>query len=88
MIRYFIEYHHFWLCKDNFGHECKVLLHHVCLFRGVVDDKFVIMDDYATCYRTRAVKGCPGSEGIQNLVWPIHSPERNPTGIVWDALGR
>ena len=22
MIGYFIEYHHFWVRKDNFGHEC------------------------------------------------------------------
>ncbi|GFW73297.1 transposable element Tcb2 transposase [Trichonephila clavipes] len=31
---------------------------------------------------------CLDSEGIQRLVWPAHSPELNPIGNVWDALGR
>ena len=26
MIGYFIEYHHFWVCNDNFGHECSSLV--------------------------------------------------------------
>ncbi|GFX20325.1 transposable element Tcb1 transposase [Trichonephila clavipes] len=46
----------------------EVLLHHVCLFRGAVGDKFVFMDDNATCRRTLAVQDCLDSEGIQRLV--------------------
>ncbi|GFX12527.1 uncharacterized protein TNCV_3156481 [Trichonephila clavipes] len=31
---------------------------------------------------------CLDSEGIQRLVWPVSSPDRNPIENVWDALGR
>ncbi|GFX89200.1 transposable element Tcb2 transposase [Trichonephila clavipes] len=40
----------------------EVLLPHVRLFRGAVGDKFVFMDDNATCYRTLAVQDCLDSE--------------------------
>ncbi|GFY25857.1 transposable element Tcb1 transposase [Trichonephila clavipes] len=43
------------------------LLPHVRLFRGAVGDKFVFMDDNATCHRTLAVQDCLDSEGIQRL---------------------
>ncbi|GFX45633.1 transposable element Tcb2 transposase [Trichonephila clavipes] len=56
----------------------EVLLSHVRLFRGAVGDKFVFMDDNATCHRTLAVQDCLDSEGIQRLVWPARSPDLNP----------
>ncbi|GFX73447.1 transposable element Tcb2 transposase [Trichonephila clavipes] len=54
------------------GQRCidEVLLPHVRLFRGAVGDKFVFMDDNATCHRILAVQDCLDSEGIQRLVWP------------------
>ncbi|GFW91125.1 transposable element Tcb1 transposase [Trichonephila clavipes] len=59
----------------------EVLLPHVRLFRGAVGDKFVFMDDNATCHRTLAVQDCLDSEGIQRLVWPARSPDLNPIEI-------
>ncbi|GFS99227.1 transposable element Tc1 transposase [Trichonephila clavipes] len=66
----------------------EVLLPHVRLFRGAVVDKFVFMDDNATCHRTLAVQGCLDIEGIQRLVWPARSPDLNPIKNVRDVLGR
>ncbi|GFX85945.1 transposable element Tcb2 transposase [Trichonephila clavipes] len=66
----------------------EVLLPHVRLFLGAVGDKFVFMDDNATCHRILAVQDCLDSEGIQRLVWPTRSSDLNPIENVRDALGR
>ncbi|GFW45118.1 transposable element Tcb1 transposase [Trichonephila clavipes] len=57
----------------------EVLLPHVRLFRGAVGDKFVFMDDNATCHQTLAVQDCLDSEGIQRLVWQVAGRNYPPT---------
>ncbi|GFV50354.1 transposable element Tcb2 transposase [Trichonephila clavipes] len=64
----------------------EVLFPHERLFRGAVGDKFVFMDDNATCHRTLAVQDCLDSEGIQRLVWPARSQISTPLkmcGMLW-----
>ncbi|GFV13487.1 transposable element Tcb2 transposase [Trichonephila clavipes] len=58
----------------------EVLLPHVRLFRGAVGDKFVFMDDNATCHRTLAVQDCQTARVFNVSVWrPARSPDLNPT---------
>ncbi|GFU94392.1 hypothetical protein TNCV_944091 [Trichonephila clavipes] len=45
----------------------EVLLPHVRLFRGAVGDKFVFMDDNATCHRTLAVQDCLEQRGYSTV---------------------
>ncbi|GFV24456.1 hypothetical protein TNCV_2575111 [Trichonephila clavipes] len=46
----------------------EVLLPHVRLFRSAVGDKFVFMDDNATCHRdTRCSRDCPRQRGLFNV---------------------
>ncbi|GFU93146.1 transposable element Tc1 transposase [Trichonephila clavipes] len=65
----------------------EVLLPHVRLLRGAIGDKFVFMDDKATCHRTLAVQDCLDSEGIQRLSMASAFSDLNPIENVWDALG-
>ncbi|GFV15140.1 uncharacterized protein TNCV_2710241 [Trichonephila clavipes] len=66
------------------------LLPHVRLFRGAVGDKFVFMDDNATCHRTLAVQDCLDSEGRQ--VAGRNYPPTNKNTLIralteeWDKL--
>ncbi|GFW08386.1 uncharacterized protein TNCV_1657001 [Trichonephila clavipes] len=48
----------------------EVLLPHVRLFRGAVGDKFVFMDDNATCHQTLAVQDCLDSEDLEDICPP------------------
>ncbi|GFT21275.1 transposable element Tcb2 transposase [Trichonephila clavipes] len=65
----------------------EVLLPHVHLFRGAVGDKFVFMDDNATCHRTLTVQDCLDSE-----VAGRNYPPQNKNNLIralteeWDKL--
>ncbi|GFV07644.1 transposable element Tc3 transposase [Trichonephila clavipes] len=65
----------------------EILLPHVCLFRGAVGDKFVFMDDNATCHRTLAVQDC-----LDNEVAGRNYPPTNKNTLIraltekWDKL--
>ncbi|GFT34256.1 hypothetical protein TNCV_3348461 [Trichonephila clavipes] len=56
-------------------------------FRGAVGDKFVFMDDNATCHRTLAVQDCLDSGVFNVLVWAsAFSRSRTPLkmcGMLW-----
>ncbi|GFU98698.1 hypothetical protein TNCV_872881 [Trichonephila clavipes] len=67
----------------------EVLLPAVRLFRGAVGDKFVFMDDNATCHRTLSCSGLSETARVFNVSYgPARSPDLNPIENVWDALGR
>ncbi|GFU55574.1 transposable element Tc1 transposase [Trichonephila clavipes] len=52
----------------------EVLLPHVRLFRGAVDDKFVFMDDNATCHRTLAVQDCLDKFLVETILRQTRTP--------------
>ncbi|GFX98699.1 transposable element Tcb2 transposase [Trichonephila clavipes] len=66
----------------------EVLLPHIRLFRGAVGDKFVFMDDNATCHRTLAVQDCRGQVAGRNY------PPTNKNTLIralteeWDKLNQ
>ncbi|GFS90684.1 transposable element Tc1 transposase [Trichonephila clavipes] len=71
----------------------EVLLPHVRLFRGAVGDKFVFMDDNATCHRTLAVQDCLDSEvfNVSQVAGRNYLPTNKNTLIralteEWDKL--
>ncbi|GFV60070.1 retrovirus-related Pol polyprotein from transposon TNT 1-94 [Trichonephila clavipes] len=71
----------------------EVLLPHVLLFRGAVGDKFVFMDDNATCHRTFAVQDCLDSEdALGRQVAGRNYPPTNKNTLIralteeWDKL--
>ncbi|GFV31029.1 transposable element Tc1 transposase [Trichonephila clavipes] len=69
----------------------EVLLHHVRLFRGTVRDKFVFMDDNATCHRTLAVQNCLDN-ALERQVAGRNNPPTNKNTLIralteeWDKL--
>ncbi|GFU64809.1 hypothetical protein TNCV_2003021 [Trichonephila clavipes] len=65
----------------------EVLLLAFVSFRGAVGDKFVFMDDNATCHRTLAVQDCLDSEGIQRPVCASAFSRFKPHRKCVDALG-
>ncbi|GFY31025.1 transposable element Tcb2 transposase [Trichonephila clavipes] len=75
--------------------ECIVGLPHVRLFRGAVRDKFVFMDDNATCHRTLAVQDCLDSEdALGRQVAGRNYPPTNKNTLIralteeWDKLSQ
>ncbi|GFT77626.1 hypothetical protein TNCV_864551 [Trichonephila clavipes] len=65
---------------------------HVRLFRGDVGDKFVFMDDNATCHRTLAVLGLSERRGYSASVAVRNYPLTNKNTLIralteeWDKL--
>ncbi|GFW61736.1 transposable element Tc3 transposase [Trichonephila clavipes] len=71
----------------------EVLLPHIRLFRGAVGDKFVFMDDNATCHRTLAVQDCLDCEdALRRQVAGRNYPPTNKNTLIralteeWDKL--
>ncbi|GFV90769.1 transposable element Tcb1 transposase [Trichonephila clavipes] len=60
----------------------EVLLLYVRLFRGAVGDKFVFMDDNATCHRTHALQDCLDSEGFWRQVAGRNYPPTNKNTLI------
>ncbi|GFY22295.1 transposable element Tcb2 transposase [Trichonephila clavipes] len=69
-------------------HRDEVLEPIVRLYAAAVGPTFVLMDDNARPYRTDIVDDYLESEGIARMAWPAYSPDLNPIGNFWDALGR
>ncbi|GFS59394.1 hypothetical protein TNCV_3725421 [Trichonephila clavipes] len=61
------------------------LLPHVRLFRGAVGDKFVFMDDNATCHRTLTVQDCLDSEefNVSYVQRVLRSKPIEMCGMLW-----
>ncbi|GFW91087.1 hypothetical protein TNCV_1759611 [Trichonephila clavipes] len=64
----------------------EVLLHLVRLFRGAVGDKFVFMDDNATCHRTLAVQDYLDSEVTGRNYPPTNNTLIRALTKEWDKL--
>lgn len=49
---------------------------------------WLLMDDNATCHRSRAVNLFKSEAGIRTISWPARSPDLNPIENVWSLLKR
>ncbi|UYV80853.1 hypothetical protein LAZ67_19001989 [Cordylochernes scorpioides] len=57
-------------------------------YRDQIGHNLIFMDDNARQHRARLVNEYLQSENIRRMDWPARSPDLNPIGHVWDALGR
>ncbi|GFV60335.1 transposable element Tcb2 transposase [Trichonephila clavipes] len=60
----------------------------VVTYAAAIGDDFILMDDNCRPHRANLVKDFLFEEGIVRIEWPACSPDMNPIGHVWDALGK
>ncbi|GFU86606.1 hypothetical protein TNCV_4986431 [Trichonephila clavipes] len=74
-------------CEWDYDGPTEVLLPHVRLFRGAVGDKFVFMDDNATCHRTLAVQDCLSARQVAGRNYPPTNKNTLIRALTeWDKL--